>query len=508
MANKSHVVLVNSSFLLKDGNVVANVNQRNFPLGLGLLGTILVQQGYSVELVNANIHQDWESRVLAAASRADIAFIGFGCMSSQVFSAIRLSKQIKESYPEVAIVYGGVHPTLVPESLVRTAWVDYCVVGEADAVVLPLMDYLNGKCDISDVPNICTIGTHGEIVHTTAAALSPFDVLPDAIDDRFYRNDVEEYVIELQIAGRMYRGFSILTGLGCKYRCAFCINTITKRAYRSRPARSIYEEMKYLNKTYRIDFFNFQEEHFFGDRSRLLELLELIEKDSVLYGNITWNTTIRLSDICEDYVNVDLLKRIKASGGHGFGAGGESGSDRMLKKLRKGIQRKDIIRAVKFCNEAQVTINLSFVMMWPEETHEDMVETAKMAIHIYEAGPYANVPYFQTYRPYPGSIWERDLSKYEDPENLPDNVWRFQAIDSIKNMQIEHADTIFRLVITTQFLCLAGHSKYSSAGRGILKRFVFSLLYKISKWRISNNYFSWYLEEPLLSYVLKKAAQY
>jgi anaerobic magnesium-protoporphyrin IX monomethyl ester cyclase len=508
MTSKSHVVLVNSSFLLKDGNIVANVNQRNFPLGLGLLGTILVQQGYSVELVNANIHQDWESRVLTAASRADIAFIGFGCMSSQVYSALRLSKEIKKNHPEVAILFGGVHPTLVPASLVRTPWVDYCVVGEGDAVVLPFMDYLNGKCEITNVPNICTTGAHGDLITTGMAALSSFAMLPDVIDDRFYRDDVEKYFISFQIGDRLYRGFSILTGLGCKYRCAFCINTITKRAYRSRTARSIYGEMKYLNKTYQIDFFNFQEEHFFGDRARLSELLELIENDPVLYKNIAWNTTIRLSDICEDYVNVDLLKRIKASGGYGFGAGGESGSDRMLKKLRKGIQRKDIMRAVKFCNEAQVTINLSFVMMWPEETFEDMVETARMVEFVYEAGPYANVPYFQTYRPYPGSIWERDLSRYEDPENLPDNIWRFQAIDSIKKMRIENAETIYKLVSTTQFFCLAGQSKYSSAGRGFFKRSVFSVLYRISKWRIATVNYNWYLEGPLLSYVLKKATQY
>lgn len=508
MADKSHVVLVNSSFLLNDGSTVANINQKNFPLALGLLATILSNKGYSVDLVNANIQQNWEEIVLEAVTRFDIAFVGFGCMSSQVYSALKLSKEIKLRHPEVAIVFGGVHPTLVPESLVRTPWVDYCVVGEGDAVVVPLMDYLNGNCDITSVPNICTVDPHGNIMTTFTAALSSFDILPDAIDDSFYRNSLEEYVIDFRVGQRLYRGFSILTGLGCKYRCAFCINTVTKRTYRSRTAQSIYREMKYLYITYQINFFNFQEEHFFGDRERLLELLELIENDPLLFSRITWNTSIRVSDICDDYVNVELLKRIRASGGYGFGAGGESGSDRMLKKLRKGIKRKDIIRAVEFCNEAQVTISLSFVMLWPEETFADMVETAKLIDVVYEAGPYANVPYFQTYRPYPGSIWERDLSKYEDPENLPDNIWRFQAIDSIRKMQIVNAESIYRLVCTTQFICLAGQTKYSKVDRGLLKKAVFKLLYRVSKWRIETVNFSWYLEGPLLAYALKKGTQY
>ena len=107
---KSHVVLVNPAFMLKDGTVIGTIAQRDFPLGLGLLATILIDNGYTAEIINANAHSDWRRRTLAALAREDIAFVGFSCMSSQAYSAIGLAKAIKAQFPSVPVVFGGVHP--------------------------------------------------------------------------------------------------------------------------------------------------------------------------------------------------------------------------------------------------------------------------------------------------------------------------------------------------------------------------------------------------------------
>jgi len=498
---KSHVVLVNPSFKLKDGTLVNNLNQKDFPLGLGLLGTILLNNGYSVIIINANIDPDWEKKAIAELKRNDIAFIGFSCMSSQIYSAIGLSKRIKSISPDIPIVFGGVHPTLMPESLVRTPWVDICVINEGDASLIPLMNYFNDKIKIEDVPNVCTKNKEGGILKTGFAQLTSFDKLPDRIDDVFYKEDISKYILNINIDGKERKGFSILTGLGCNYRCAFCINAITKRRYRSRSANSIYREVKYLKNNYDITFFNFQDEHFLADKSRVFELMGLIENDKDLLGNIVWNSSVRVSDIRDDYINVEVLKRIKSCGGDGFGVGGESGSDRMLKILKKGILRKDIIRAVEYCNEAKVKLSFSFVMCWPEETLDDMLETARLIKEMYESGPYANVPYFQTYRPYPGSIWEKDFSSFEDPETIPDDTWRFQFVEKIRLLNIPNAERIYRLVSSSQFLAHSGVRVRLKWGEWTCKNITKYILFRICGWRIENNNFKFYIEGPLLSYL-------
>ena len=505
---KSHVVLVNPAFMLKDGTVIGTIAQRDFPLGLGLLATILIDNGYTAEIINANAHSDWRRRTLAALAREDIAFVGFSCMSSQAYSAIGLAKAIKAQFPSVPVVFGGVHPTLMPESIARSPSIDYCVVGEGDAVVLPFMNYLNDKIPLDQVPNICRSNEDGSVTTTSRAALSTFDSLPDHLDETLYSHDIERYVLDRTIDGEELRGFSILTGLGCNYRCSFCINSITKRKYRCMPAHSIVKQMKWLKERYGIRFFNFQEEHFFGDKARLYALLELIEKDPDLFGQIAWNATIRVSDIRDGFVDVELLKRLKAAGGNDFGVGGESGSDRMLKALHKGILRKDIIRAVKFCNEAQVTLSFSFVMLWPGETFEDRVETARLIHEMYEMGPYARVPFFQTYRPYPGSLWESDLSRFEDPESIPDDTWRFQAIEKIKDLPIKNASMTYRLVNSTQVLCICGATRHVKRGALMLRSHLAHAIYEVCSWRIRSSNFRFYFEEPLLSFIRSRFAQY
>ena len=498
---KSHAVLVNPSFKLKDGTLVHNLNQKDFPLGLGLLGTILLNNGYSVVIINANIDSGWEEKAVSELKRNDIAFVGFSCMSSQVYSAISLSKRIKNISPAMPVVFGGVHPTLMPESLVRTPWVDICVINEGDASLIPLMNYFNDKAKIEDVPNICTKNKEGSIIKTAVAQLTSFDKLPDRIDDVFYKEDISRYIFNLNIDGKQHRGFSILTGLGCNFRCAFCINAITKRKYRSRSAYSIYREIKHLKSNYDITFFNFQDEHFFADKSRIFELMSLIENDKDLLGNIAWNSSIRVSDIRDDYISVEVLKRIKRCGGDGFGVGGESGSDRMLKILKKGILRKDILRAVEYCNEAKVELSFSFVMCWPEETLDDMLETARLIKKIYESGPYANVPYFQTYRPYPGSIWEKDFSSFEDPENIPDDAWKFQSVEKIRLLNISNAERLYRLVSSSQFLAHSGIGIHLKRGGWTYKNVIKNILFCICGWRIENNNFKFYIEGPLLAYL-------
>jgi len=519
---KSHVILINPSFKLKDGTLVHNLNQKNFPLGLGLLGTILLNNGYSAIIINANIDPNWEERAISELKRNDIAFVGFSCMSSQIYSAISLSKKIKNISPDIPIVFGGVHPTLMPESLVRTPWVDLCVINEGDVSLIPLMNYFNNRTEIEHVPNICTKNKEGIIIKTDVAQLTSFDKLPDRIDDVFYKEDINKYIVNQNINGKKHRRFSILTGLGCNFKCSFCINAITKRKYRPRSAYSIYREIKYLKENYGITFFNFQEEHFFADKSRIFELMSLIENDNDLLGNIAWDSTARVSDIRDDFISVEVLKRIKHCGGDGFGVGGESGSNRMLRILKKGILRKDIIRAVEYCNEAKVTLSFSFVMCWPEETLDDMIETARLIKKVYEIGPYANVPFFQTYRPYPGSIWETDFSSFEDPENIPDDAWRFQSVEKIRSLNIENADRVYKLVSSSQFLAYSGigmrtrrgkwsYWSYKNVIKYMLYRVVFAagyILYRVCSWRIENNNFKFYIEGPLLSYLRNHFIQY
>ena len=503
---KAHVVLVYPAFIGENDKVIKTWSDNDLPLNVMLLGSVLLAHGYTVEVLNANMHPDFEERTLKSLERDDVAYVGFSCMSSQVKSAIKLSKKIKEAHPGVPIVMGGVHPTLMPESLVRTPWVDICVVGEGDAVVGKLVDYANDRVPLEEVPNVVASRDDGSILKTHTVPVSGFEILPNMMHESLYRDEIEKYTTEFQSDGVRWKRFVLMTGLGCKYKCAFCITHITNRPYRTKMARSIYNEMKTLKERFGINFFCFQEEHFFGDKERLFDLLDLIENDPDLYHKIRWVSTIRVSDIRDDYVNVDLLKRIREAGCAGFSTGGESGSDRVLRFLRKGIKPQDMIRVASYFNEAKLRIDFSFVMLWPGEELSDMVKTAQLLREIILTGPYAKIPYFQTYRPYPGSIWESDLSRFDNPESLPREIWRFQLVDKERMSAFEDPDLLYRIITTTQAMCITGYDP--DAFFSSIKLFVRNITFLVCSWRIANMNFKFYIEHPFLKYIRKRHTQH
>lgn len=501
------MIFINPSFELTDSESIRRLNYNDFPLNLGLLASCLIEKGYTAEIINANIHLNWEESVMTSLCRNDVAFIGFTCMSSQAGPAINICKKIRNIFPDVLIVFGGVHPTLLPESLLRTMLVDFCVVGEGDVSIVKIVDYVNGRLPIEAIPNLVAIDKDGAVLTTATAPLTSFDNLPPMILPDLFADDIEKYIKKIPTADGTINGFSILTGLGCNYQCAFCINHILKRRYRTKPAHYVYNEIKYLFREHNIKFFIFQEEHFFGDKSRLFQLLEFIENDPELYGKIKWTATVRVTDINDDYIDVPLLKRFVLAGCVGFGTGGESGSNKILRAIRKGSTCADILRAAKYCNEAELSLAFSFVMLWPPEDVSDMIETAQIIDKILRLGSYATVPYFQTYRPYPGSVWEPDISRFIDPEDIPVDIWRMQLPDKQRLLRFKDPGYVYNVILVTQAMChISG--QFNGLRRFLPRQLVRMSLLRLCSWRIRHKSFRYLFEKPLLLYVQKQLTQF
>jgi len=484
----SSILLINPAFVF-NSKAIKGRNQNDFPLNLGLLASILINKGYQTRIINANTTPNWKEQVLQLIDNQNILYIGFTAMSSQVKPALELAKRIKEE-KDIPILFGGVHPTLMPESLLKTGLVDFCNINEGDKTITALAEYLQGKIPLEQVPNIAILKDN-KLIKTQIAEPTPFKELPQRIHLSLYEEDIEEY---------KRHPFPILTGLGCNYNCAFCINNIAKRRYRAKSAESIHKEIKLLNTKHGIKDFVFQDEHFFHDKARLFNLLHLLENDNTLYEKITWETTARATDIKENYLNINTLKRIKKAGCTGLGVGGESGNARVLKMLRKGITAKDIQRAAIYCNKAKININFSFVMLWPSEKPEEMLETARLAIKILETGRYAAIPYFQTYRPYPGSIWEQDLTKFEDPEKVPIDLWRMQLITKDKLTKFKDPSFVHNLILTTQVMCNCAKQPPGNK----IKKAIAKAIYNTCKKRIRTGDFKRFIEKPILTYIQKR----
>jgi len=148
----------------------------------------------------------------------------------------------------------------------------------------------------------------------------------------------------------------ILTGLGCSYKCTFCEHALINSRHHALEAKDIVKQMNYYYEKYNIDSFAFFDEEFLSDKERIFELTDLLKNNT---NKFYWGTQVRASDIHERYINKERLQQIEESGCIRFSMGVESGSPRMLKKIKKGLTPEIVIRAANFGKNSKIGPDVS-----------------------------------------------------------------------------------------------------------------------------------------------------
>ena len=172
-------------------------------------------------------------------SVGDPVFVGLTCMSGpQIRYALEFAARVRAEHPRVPIVWGGVHPTLLPEQTAASPAVDVVVRGEAETVVGPLADRLAADASLADVKGI-TYELDGAVVSTPDAELVDLDSIQ--VELPYELLELAGYPT-LQ-AGRVH----LQTSRGCPSRCGFCYNTgFNKRRWRGKSPERVVAEMQRL----------------------------------------------------------------------------------------------------------------------------------------------------------------------------------------------------------------------------------------------------------------------
>ncbi len=403
----------------------------NIPLNLLHLGTYLQSQRFAVRIIDCTMEEDPLRKV--AEGLDDIAGVGISCMTTQLPHALRIAELVKSRRPQTPVIFGGVHPTLYPLQVVQDAHVDYCVISEGEVSLTLLLRALeNGMHkEIERIPGIAFKDERGEprvnqpLEPFEYAHMPPFDyglIAPGVIDA--YR--------------RSNTYFPLLTSRGCPYRCAFCINVVTRntrwRAFGAERCVSEIERIRSLG----FSKIWFWDENFFTDKRRLQSILTLIESKDLRID--AWSEG-RANYFKEGYLDDVLLSRLKGCGFTRFGLGIESGSQRILDYLQKDITVDEVKAAARACARAGIRLTCSFMIGVPGETRQDMSQTLDLMGEIVRITGTAGISGPILYRPYPGSklyteclkkgwqeprdnaAWSRkiedDFSRVPDPHRLP-----------------------------------------------------------------------------------------
>jgi len=373
------------------------------PLQLLHVAGALRRAGYRPGIFDMRLH-DYHGLQIG-----DPVFVGITAMSGpQIRYGLEFARWVKAARPNVPMVWGGVHPTLLPEQTAASDCVDVVVRGEAELVVGPLADALAAGEPL-DAVNGLTYKADGAITSTPDADLIDLDTIP--IELPYDLLDLEKYPT-LQ-AGRVH----MQTSRGCPSRCGFCYNSgFNKRQWRGKSPQRVVDEMQYLQRRFpQVKIIDPVDDNLFVNRRRVEEICtELLERDL----KVAWRANCRFDYLAK--YDADFLGLVERAGCMELDFGGESGSEPMQQFVCKDVTAEEILTSVENLRRWAPSIDpfVSWLSGLPGETYADMEKTFDLMDAMERANPRTQHYGIFMYTPFPSPLLESLPPEFTPPASL------------------------------------------------------------------------------------------
>lgn len=350
-------------------------------VGLGYLAEALVDSGIQYDVFDMNLGYKLK-KLLEKINEFRPDLIGISLISFQYLRSYQLMEEIKKHFPNVDLVVGGPHVTILKEKVLRdSSAIDYGVTFEGE---IPLVELCKGQVGLNEVKSLLyRNGDNHSVVYTGDG--KPIWNLDRLSFPRYQKFELKKYVTEV----------TIYSSRGCPHHCIFCPNRIISPHYRTRNAAHVLEEMEYWYKR-GLRQFNFDDDNFNYNEERVYEICDGIEKKGMT------NLFLRCSNgVRADRIDRSMLKRMKEVGFQYIAFGADAGNNRMLEIVKKGETIEQIESAVKNACELGYDVKLLFVVGTPYETRQDVEDKVKLAqrypindVHFYNLIPYPGTELF------------------------------------------------------------------------------------------------------------------
>jgi len=342
------------------------------PLGLLYIATVLKERGYEVKIYELNVESSNKLIHDVQREQPDVVGITVHTVSFPIVKS--LIKELRQSSPSTTIVCGGPHATLCPEDFINIA--DIVVRGEGEEVARDLPNLLHAIKELKTRAMKTTLVVQG--------ASPNIDELP--IPDRALLNT-------------SYYGENIgvlVTSRGCPFNCLFCcVRYLFSRAYRARSPMKVLQEVLYLVDRFNVHRVKFVDDEFTVVRSRVREICQLLKEYGV---GVTWSLP---NGIRVDTVDERLLRDMSEAGCDLVWFGIESGSERVLKYIRKGIDLEKARGVIKIAKDYGIRVGGFFMIGAPGETLDEFKKIIDLIpkldldyIHFSIATPYPNTEFW------------------------------------------------------------------------------------------------------------------
>lgn len=358
-------------------------------LGILMLAAVARLHGFDCAVIDAAALELSEHELLhrIAILRPDV--IGISSTTAAIGNAGSIAAAAKQLLPDVRIIVGGPHITAAPlNTMTRFPALDIAVIGEGEATIAELLPRLQDGTELATVQGI--IYRNGSNLRDTGRRpmITDLDALPFPAWDLL--EEFPQRYLPAPFKVRNLPAAPLVTSRGCPNSCIFCDRSVFGSSCHAYSAEYIVREMTELHQRYGIREFSFEDDTFVTFKHRLAELCGRL---IALKLDISWTCLGRANQ-----VTAENLRLMRAAGCWQISFGIESGSQKILDLVNKGIILDQVRNAVNLCRLAGIKSKGFFILGHPGETKETLQMTLDFALKL----PLSDIS-VSLMTPFPGS---------------------------------------------------------------------------------------------------------
>jgi len=339
-----------------------------YPIYLSYTVAVLEKAGIDVSFIDGIVEDQSTETFVEAVKEIGPRMVVLECSTPSMTHDLFTAKRLEEELEDIFITLVGPHPTFFhKEILAENKFVDAIARGEFEYTIRDLsLSLLNGD-KLKDVRGISYRNNDGVHVNENRPLIKDLDSLPFParylVKSEFYREAV--------FTGK--KCTTITSSRGCPFGCVFCLwpRIMYGRRYRTRSPENVVDEVEHVVKKHGVDEIYFDDDCFALDKKRAMVICKDIQDRGI---TVKWMSQCRV-----DNVDEELLREMKKAGCHYIKYGVESGSQKMLKMMKKGITLEDAKKAFIATRKIGIKTQAFFLIGLPWETDDTVRETIEFA---------------------------------------------------------------------------------------------------------------------------------
>lgn len=363
-------ILLTHGYFLRDDEAEKKIMKPYPPLGILYLSAYLKKQGFGVDIFDSTFSsfEVFEKYI----SEKNPPIVGLYCNLMTKQTILRMMKVLRER--GITVIVGGPEPPYHAEEFIQ-AGADYVVRGEGEETLSELLGVLsNGTLSrFEKVRGLVFINDDGRIIETPPRPfMHDLDSLPYPDREAI---DIDSYIATWKKHHGM-GSVSLITVRGCPFSCAWCSRSVYGETYRRRSPKLVADEVEFLMNRYKPDMLWIADDVFTINHRWLYELRDEFKSRNI---RIPFECISRA-----DRMNEEVIKALSDMGCFRVWFGSESGSQRILDAMNRGVTVEQIRSVTALTRKYGIRSGLFVMFGYDQETIDDIDATLD---HLKKANP-------------------------------------------------------------------------------------------------------------------------